>query len=94
MPSIFEQKAQGFFLKKGLVLTKSFAIAIGFSPNQKIRKFDVRSEEPKILVECKEYTRTKTRNTPSAKLSVWNEAMLYFVLATATHRKILFPLFC
>jgi len=90
MPSIFEQKAQDFFLKKGLVLTRPFPIAIGFSTNQKIHKFDLGSEEPKTLVECKEHTWTKERNIPSAKLSVWNEAMLYFVLAPATYRTILF----
>lgn len=90
MPSIFEQKAKEFFLNKGIALTGPFQIAIGFNTKQKIHKFDLGSEEPKTLVECKEHTWTKEGNTPSAKLSVWNEAMLYFVLAPATYRKILF----
>ena len=46
----------------------------------------------KILVECKKHTWTKGRNVPSAKMSVWNEAMYYFALAPQEYRKILFVL--
>ena len=44
----------------------------------------------KILVECKSHTWTDSGKVPSAKLTVWNEAMLYFLLAPSEYRKIMF----
>jgi hypothetical protein len=45
-----------------------------------------------ILVECKAHTWTAGGNTPSAKLSGWNEAMYYFLAAPPKYRKVLFVL--
>ena len=45
--------------------------------------------EPPTVVECKCHTWTTGGNAPSAKLSVWNEAMFYFMLTPAQYRKIL-----
>ena len=45
-----------------------------------------------MLVECKSHTWTKTDNVPSAKITVWNEAMYYFLLSPGGFRKILFVL--
>jgi len=93
MSKEFEQKAQEFFLKRdGLNLTKPFPIKIGFGIKQKNHNFDLGSEQPKILIECKKHTWTKGGNVPSAKISVWNEAMLYFSMAPSTYRKIFFVL--
>jgi hypothetical protein len=59
---------------------------------KKPHKFDLGSEVPPVLVECKAHTWTEGGNSPSAKLSVWNEAMYYFVAAPTHFRKILFVL--
>ena len=55
-------------------------------------KFDLGSESPPVLVECKAHTWTSGGNSPSAKLTVWNEAMHYFQCAPKGYRKILFVL--
>jgi hypothetical protein len=43
-----------------------------------------------VLVECKFHEWTITGNSPSAKMSTWNEAMLYFMLVPKDYTNILF----
>ncbi|MGZ8258711.1 MAG: hypothetical protein ACXWTR_05995 [Methylotenera sp.] len=50
------------------------------------------SGSQKILVECKSHRWTVGGNVPSAKLTVWNEAMYYFLTAPNEYRKIMFVL--
>ena len=50
------------------------------------------SESPPVLVECESHTWTQGGNMPSAKMTVWNEAMYYFHVAPPSYRKILFVL--
>lgn len=88
----FENIAQLFFQTQGLVLNKPFKIKIGFPGREKEHAFDLGSDNPKILVECKAHTWTRGKNVPSAKISVWNEAMFFFNLAPAEYRKIFFVL--
>lgn len=45
-----------------------------------------------VIVECKSHRWTAGHNIPSAKLTVWNEAMYYFHAAPGGYRKILFVL--
>ena len=90
--SRFEQQAKRFFSRSGLQLELGFIIDIGIADIKKPHKFDLGSEVPSVLVECKAHTWTEGGNSPSAKLSVWNEAMYYFVAAPTHFRKILFVL--
>ena len=46
----------------------------------------------KIVVECKSHKWTEGANVPSAKMTVWNEAMYYFHLVPNDYRKIFFCL--
>jgi len=83
---------------------KAFGIAINsqkvvrFHPldrektEKKLHRFDLGSDAPPVLVECKSHTWTQGGNMPSAKMTVWNEAMYYFHLAPSMYRKILFVL--
>ena len=64
---------------------------IGVS-SKKNRKFDPGSDDPPVLVECKSHTWTRGGNVPSAKMTVWNEAMYLFLLAPMRFRKVLFVL--
>ena len=50
------------------------------------------SGDPPVLVECKSHTWTGGGNVPGAKLTSWNEAMLYFLVAPDCYRKVLFVL--
>jgi hypothetical protein len=73
-------------------LQKNFPVSVGFGERRKIHRFDLGCEDPPILIECKSHNFTATGNMPSAKMTVWNEAMYYFHLAPATYRKVLFVL--
>lgn len=57
---------------------------------KKFHKFDWGSNS--LLVECKAYDWTKAGHVPSAKLTTVNEAMLHFLGAPGTYRKMLFML--
>ena len=89
----FERAAQAWFSQQRIQLLKSFSISIGVSGKEKKpRQFDLGSNDPPVLVECKSHKWTSGGNVPSAKITVWNEAMLYFNLAPDEYRKILFVL--
>jgi hypothetical protein len=89
--SIFEEIAFRYFVEtEGVTLQKCFPVEVGIASKKKLRKFDLGSESPAILVECKSHRWTETGNMPSAKMTVWNESMFYFHLAPARFRKVLF----
>jgi hypothetical protein len=90
---LFEEAARNFFLsKEGILLAPGFAVDVGVSHRKKKHRFDLGSADPAILVECKSHTWTQTGNMPSAKMTVWNEAMYYFHIAPPAFRKIMFVL--
>lgn len=88
----FEGYAQQFFAAKGILLKPDFSVPVGIHGKQKSHSFDLGSESPAVLVECKSHTWTAGNKTPSAKMTVWNEAMYYFHSAPSHYRKILFVL--
>jgi len=88
----FELAAAEFLRAHGLNLTRNFKIDIGVSKTRNPHSFDLGRRDPLVLVECKRRTWTEGSNSPSAKLSVWNEAMLYFLAAPQGARNILFVL--
>lgn len=87
----FERIASAYFAGKGIKLSRNFAIDIGLKEKKK-HCFDLGTTEPKTIVECKSHKWTAGARVPSAKMTVWNEAMYYFHLAPAEYRKILFVL--
>jgi hypothetical protein len=87
----FEELANEFFAKDGIVLTRGFSVPVGFKA-KKSHKFDLGSDTPPILVECKSYTWTSGGNSPSAKIRALNEVMLLFSVTPDCFRKILFML--
>ena len=89
--SDFEQVALLFFAKQQIVLSRNFAVDVGLTSKKK-HCFDLGSSDPKVIVECKSHRWTAGANVPSAKMTVWNEAMYYFHLAPQEFRKILFVL--
>src|SRR5713101_2363961 len=89
----FEGVARSFFAKQGIPLQPGHTVRIGVTASTKAHSFDLGSAAPKLIVECKCHRWTKPGdNVPSAKLTVWNEAMYYFHLAPADYRKVLFVL--
>lgn len=68
---------------------------VGVNQKKKNHVFDLgntSSDPEKVIVECKSHKWTSSGNVPSAKLTVWNEAMYYFYLAPEEYRKIFFIL--
>lgn len=89
----FEGVAQTFYAKQGIELHRGESVEIGVAGSTKPHSFDLGSVERKLLIECKCHRWTKPGdNVPSAKLTVWNEAMYYFHLAPAEFTKVLFVL--
>jgi hypothetical protein len=87
----FERVALEYFSKQQIILTRNFGVDVGHL-RKKRHCFDLGSSNPKIIVECKSHTWTAGAHIPSAKMTVWNEAMYYFHLAPREFRKILFVL--
>ena len=85
----FETLVAAFFQSQGIALSRNHSVAVGHSGRTKKHRFDWGSEAPPMLVECKSHRWTVGGNSPSAKLTVWNEAMYYFHLAPPLYRKCL-----
>ncbi|MDE2117830.1 MAG: hypothetical protein KGJ19_04470 [Betaproteobacteria bacterium] len=89
----FELRAQSFFATQGIQLKLNHKVEVGIEGNEKkLHAFDLGCDEKKILVECKSHRWTTGNNVPSAKMTVWNEAMYYFHAAPRNYRKIMFVL--
>ena len=88
----FELTAQRYFDSQGVKLAQNHSVPIGIGSVKKPHKFDLGSSNPAIIVECKSQRWTTGDNVPSAKMSVWNEVMFYFAVASNSYRKIMFVL--
>ena len=89
----FELRAQSFFATQGIQLKLNHKVVVGVeSQKKKLHAFDLGCDDKKILVECKSHRWTTGNNVPSAKMTVWNEAMYYFYTAPHDYRKIMFVL--
>ena len=88
----FESAALSFFAAQGFTLQLNLPVVVGVDGKGKLHSFDLGCEKQKILVECKSHRWTTGDNVPSAKMTVWNEAMYYFLAAPAGYRKIMFVL--
>lgn len=84
----FEHYARGVLAKHGLDLDLNHKVAVGIASQKKAHAFDLGSENPKVLVECKAQTWTAGNRVPSAKMKNWAEAMFYFHMAPPVYRKI------
>lgn len=90
--SDFEKAALAWFGSQGINLVRNLKVPVGVNKYKKDHAFDLGCFDQRILVECKSHTWTEGRNVPSAKLTVWNEAMYYFMSAPKGYRKIMFVL--
>ncbi|TCV86664.1 hypothetical protein [Sulfurirhabdus autotrophica] len=88
----FENAALLFFNKQGMHLTRNFPLKIGISLKKKNHCFDLGSASQKIIIECKSHRWTAGGKVPSAKMTKWNEAMLYFHLSPKDFKKVFFTL--
>ncbi len=89
----FEKAALLFFEKQGKYLTHKFSLELGFHQKKKKHCFDLGSANPKIIIECKSHRWMAGDKVPSAKMTIWNEAMLYFYLAPKDFKKVFFTLY-
>ena len=85
----FEQRAFRVLAEQSLLLKSGHKVPCGLPDNkQKDHAFDLGSENPKAIVECKSHTWTSGGNVPSAKMKNWAKAMFYFHMAPPDYRKI------
>ena len=89
--AVFEVAAQKYFGERNILLTRQFSVEVGVS-SKKVHRFDLGSNTPPMLVECKRVKWTETGNPPSAKITALTAAMYHFLLAPETFRKVLFML--
>jgi hypothetical protein len=89
--SPLQYAARRFFEKsEGITLTEEYKLSVGLS-YKKERRFDLGSDRPPVIVECKSYRLNKSLPVPrSPNFSSWTEAMYYFHLAPEVYRKIFF----
>lgn len=62
-------------------------IRIGIN-GTKLHAFDLVDQKGKTIIECKSHRWTAGNNIPSAKITVWNEAMYFFLMVPDEYRKI------
>lgn len=84
----FEEKSQKVLAREGLRMEPDHKVPCGLGARRKNHAFDLGSEIPKVIVECKSHTWTSGGNVPSAKMTNWAEAMFYFSMAPRDYRKI------
>jgi hypothetical protein len=88
----FEAVAARCLAAKGIEVRRAFSVPVGVAATKKPHSFDLGSDDPPVLVECKSHRWTSGGNVPSAKMTVWNEAMYYFSAAPLGYRRIFFVL--
>lgn len=86
----FELRAQKILAAHGLELELNHKVPCGLGNLRKEHAFDLGSQNPRVIVECKSQTWTSGGNIPSAKMKNWAEAMFYFHMAPTGYRKIFF----
>ena len=84
----FEDRARKALATCGLQLNPAHKVPCGLGTVRKDHSFDLGSEDPRVIVECKAHTWTSGGNVPSAKMKNWAEAMFYFHMAPPGYRKI------
>ena len=91
----FEELARIYFAADQINLKIGFSIPVGVGEIKKEHCFDLGCNNlmhGKIIIQCNSHKWTSAGNVPSAKLTVWNEAMFYFSLAPKEYRKVFFIL--
>ncbi len=88
----FDKKARKVLLAHGIETDPNFSLMLGVGAKKKKRSFNLGSDAPAVLVDCKSHKWASGHNIPTAKLTNWNEAMYYFTLVPSHYRKILFVL--
>jgi len=73
----FELAAKKFFANLGVDLVPNLKVSVGVGAVKKEHAFDLGCDKQKVIIECKSHRWTTGDNVPSAKLTVWNEAMYY-----------------
>ena len=88
----FEDIALEVLDEKGLKLALNHSVPVGWGKQKKPHNFDLGTDDPAVIVECKSHTWTAGNKVPSAKIKNWSEAMFYFAVAPEHYRKIFFIL--
>jgi hypothetical protein len=86
----FENIALKIINENGFKVRLNHIVHVGYGSRTKPHKFDLGSDDPAVIIECKSQTWTSGDKVPSAKMKDWSEAMFYFAIAPKNYRKIFF----
>lgn len=86
----FEARARAILQSRGVLLELNHKVPCGLGNLRKNHSFDLGSDDPPVIVECKCQTWTVSGGIPSAKMKNLAEAMFYFHMAPTHYRKIFF----
>ncbi|WP_170456042.1 hypothetical protein [Ruegeria arenilitoris] len=86
----FEERARAVLAAHDIPLQFSHWVPCGFGNYEKLHSFDLGSEDPPVIVECKSQTWTKGDFVPSVKMKNSAEAMFYIQIAPSGYRNIFF----
>jgi len=85
--SRFETLVQAVLERNGLLVERKHRVPIGIR-TKKEHDFDLGSNNPPVIVECKAHTWQNGSTPPAAKLANWRAEMGNFRAAPSGHRKI------
>ena len=80
--------AREFFAGMGLTLRPNYCVQLGRPGCKRVHKFDLGSDIPPVLLECKSHAWTSEGKVSRDKLAIWNEVMYYFAVSPSRYRKI------
>ena len=86
----FEARARTVLEAHGIPLEVNHKVFCGLGNDKKMHTFDLGSDQPLVIVECKSQIWTAGDKVPRAKMKNWVEAMFYFHIAPPMYRKIFF----
>lgn len=84
----FEDQVKKVLAKEGLDLDPNYTLLCGVEAKKKDHRFDLGSDDPKVIVECKSHKWPPSGNVPAASMKNWAVAMYYFCMAPPEYRKI------
>lgn len=77
----FEARAQRVLTQHEISLSQNHKVPCGLGNDKKMHAFDLGSDVPPVIVECKSQTWTAGDKVPSAKMKNCAEAIFYFHMA-------------
>ena len=84
----FEQLVRGVLAKRGLRLARHHPVDVGVARQKREHKFDLGSDELRLLVECKGHEWPKQNGQLTTKFHAWKSDICFLQAAPDSYRKV------